>query len=529
MLLAVSTLFGIASLRQLNGGTERIVNEGYPRAVYAYEILDIVNQNARSMRNILLWNDPAEVEKERQNIFKNKKENGENFSRLEALVKSSESKALLQVVIDARAQYVISQKAFMDLASAGKREEATTLLLTKVRTDQRIYLDALRGIIRHETSDVVDSGIQAAATYQSTVITLLCLAGLALVVGIGVAIWITRSIVIPLRSAVTVARTVASGDLSSKIEVNTTDETGLLSLALRDMNDSLVRIVADVRAGADTIAAASGQMASGNLALSSRTEQQAGSLEETASSMEELISTVRQNSDNARQANSLVRSASEIAVKGGAVVSQVVETMDSINESARKIVDIIGVIDDIAFQTNILALNAAVEAARAGEQGRGFAVVATEVRNLAQRSAAAARQIKTLIGDSVEKVDAGTQLVGQAGATMNEIVDSVKRVTDTIAEITAAGLEQTAGIEQVNQAIIQMDQATQQNAALVEEAAAASESLQDQARSLAHVVSVFRISPTPMAVAAPLRALRRGRTITSLGAVKGVAGDMRFG
>jgi methyl-accepting chemotaxis protein len=269
---------------------------------------------------------------------------------------------------------------------------------------------------------------------------------------------------------------------------------------MRAMRDSLVKIVSQVRMGTDTIATASSQIAAGNLDLSSRTEEQASALEETASSMEEITSTVKQNADNSRQANQLAATASDIAVKGGVVVAQVVDTMHSITESSRKIVDIIAVIDGIAFQTNILALNAAVEAARAGEQGRGFAVVATEVRNLAQRSATAAKEIKQLIGDSVDKVDSGSRLVGDAGTTMNEIVDSVKRVTDIMAEITAASREQSAGIEQVNQAITQMDEVTQQNAALVEQAAAASQSLQDQAGNLSQVVSVFKLDGTQIAV-----------------------------
>ena len=301
------------------------------------------------------------------------------------------------------------------------------------------------------------------------------------------------SITRPLGEAVKVAQAVAAGDLTQKIEVSSGVETGQLLAALKAMNESLVKIVSEVRSGTDSIATASKQIASGNADLSQRTEEQASSLEETASSMEELTSTVKQNAENAKQANQLALGASAVAVKGGEVVGQVVETMSSINESSNKIVDIIGVIDGIAFQTNILALNAAVEAARAGEQGRGFAVVASEVRNLAQRSAAAAKEIKALIGDSVDKVGAGTKLVDEAGKTMQEIVTSVKRVTDIMSEITAASQEQSSGIEQVNQAITQMDEVTQQNAALVEEAAAAAESLQEQAQNLEAAVAVFNV------------------------------------
>ncbi|MEC5218922.1 methyl-accepting chemotaxis protein [Actimicrobium sp. GrIS 1.19] len=332
---------------------------------------------------------------------------------------------------------------------------------------------------------------------------------------VGFSLLIARSITLPLNQAVKVAKTVAAGDLTSRIEVQqSNDETGQLLHALREMNERLVRLVGEVRSGSDTIATASGQIASGNMDLSSRTESQASALEETASSMEELTGTVKQNADNAGQANQLAASASEVAVKGKTVVSQVVGTMTSINESSKKIVDIIGVIDSIAFQTNILALNAAVEAARAGEQGRGFAVVATEVRSLAQRSAGAAKEIKALIGDSVERVEIGTKLVDEAGATMDEIVESIKRVADIMAEITAASHEQSSGIGQVNQAIMQMDETTQQNAALVEEAAAAAVSLQDQAGNLSQVVSVFKldemhVTPTNAAAKMNLTAPKR--------------------
>jgi methyl-accepting chemotaxis protein-1 (serine sensor receptor) len=305
--------------------------------------------------------------------------------------------------------------------------------------------------------------------------------------------WLIRAISRPLNEAVRIAERVAAGDLTQNIEVHSQDETGQLMQAMKNMNASLVNIVGQVRTGTDTIATASSQIAAGNADLSSRTEQQASSLEETASSMEELTSTVKQNAENARQANQMVVSTADVALKGGQVVGQVVDTMASIKDSSRKIADIIGVIDSIAFQTNILALNAAVEAARAGEQGRGFAVVASEVRNLAQRSAGAAKEIKSLIEDSVSQVDEGGKLVDEAGKTMSEIVTSVKRVTDIMSEIAAASQEQSAGIEQVNQAITQMDDVTQQNAALVEEAAAASESLQEQADKLADAVSVFNL------------------------------------
>jgi methyl-accepting chemotaxis protein-1 (serine sensor receptor) len=347
------------------------------------------------------------------------------------------------------------------------------------------------------------------------------LAGILLVtvvVGALIMVWLVRSITQPLNEAVDIARVVASGDLSTQINVSGTDEIGVLLKSLKEMHDNLADVVGKVRAGTDAIALASAEIAQGNNDLSARTEEQASSLEETAASMEELTTTVKRNNDNANEASSLAGDASGVAVRGGDAVAQVINTMGSINESSRKIVDIIGVIDGIAFQTNILALNAAVEAARAGEQGRGFAVVASEVRNLAQRSAAAAKEIKELIGDSVDKVETGSRLVGQAGTTMDEVVSSVKRVTSIISEIAVASSEQNQGIDQINQAIIQMDAVTQQNAALVEQAAAAAEAMQQQAVSLAEAVSVFKINesqvravPAPrMAAPArpPLRAVR---------------------
>jgi methyl-accepting chemotaxis protein len=334
------------------------------------------------------------------------------------------------------------------------------------------------------------------AAHRSASISLLVMLLATLALGSVLVTWLIRGITRPLKQAIGIAKTVAAGDLRQSMDGEETmrrDEVGELLAALRQMSGNLAGIVGRVRAGTDTIATASAEIATGNLDLSSRTEQQASSLEETASSMVELTSTVRQNNENAGQARELAHTASQVAERGGATVSEVVATMGAINESSRKIVDIIGVIDGIAFQTNILALNAAVEAARAGEQGRGFAVVASEVRNLAQRSAAAAREIKELIGTSVERVEAGSRLVGQAGVTMSEVVASVERVNAIIGEIALASGEQRDGIEQISMAISQMDSVTQQNAALVEQAAAAADSLQQQAQSLTEAVSIFKL------------------------------------
>ena len=371
-------------------------------------------------------------------------------------------------------------------------------------------MDAMRALLTQigdaEESLLAGRSSAAASLQAQTRWVLLGGGALTMLLAAMIAMWLARNISRPLRSAIEVARQVAEGDLTVRVEVTSQDETGELMQALREMAASLLRIVTEVRGGTDSIATASRQIAAGNLDLSSRTEQQASSLEETASSMEELTGTVQQNAQNAREANGLAASASTVAGKGGAVVAQVVDTMGAINASSRKIVDIIGVIDGIAFQTNILALNAAVEAARAGEQGRGFAVVATEVRNLAQRSGQAAREIKELINDSVAQVESGARLVDDAGVTMREIVDSVRQVSGIVGQIAAASDEQRAGIEQVNQAIVQMDQVTQQNASLVEQAAAAAEAMQDQAARLAQAVSVFRtgeaaavVMPAPVA------------------------------
>jgi methyl-accepting chemotaxis protein len=414
---------------------------------------------------------------------------------LEGLVSSEKGKANLKAVAEQRKIYsAIRTETFKRKADEGVNAEFKAAVSDKLVPEMKKYLATVDGVATYQDALFQDANRRIDEVYADSQKLLIFLGVFALGCAGLLGITLTRSITAPLARAVNLAQQVASGDLTADIQITSKDEVGVLLAAMKTMNGNLLRTVSEVRSGTDMIVTASQQIAAGNLDLSARTEQQASSLEETASSMEELTGTVRQNADNARQANALAQTASGIAVRGGEVVSQVVGTMSSINESSKKIADIIAVIDGIAFQTNILALNAAVEAARAGEQGRGFAVVAAEVRNLAQRSAAAAKEIRTLISDSVDKVSVGGQLVEQAGATMQEIVQSITRVTDIMSEIASASAEQTLGIEQVNAAITQMDDVTQQNAALVEEAAAAANSLEDQAASLAQLVSTFKLT-----------------------------------
>jgi methyl-accepting chemotaxis protein len=430
--------------------------------------------------------------------------------QVESLATTPEEKQLIATVAERRSAYLKIRETIKKVQSDGQEgsaQQARQMIDAQMLPAMNSYVAAVQAVLDHQDKVLQQAVELVHDIHASGRNILIALGVLAVVLGAALAWQLSRSITRPLREAVTIARTVASGDLTQRIDVRSTDETGQLMMALKEMNGSLLNIVDQVRHGTETIAAASTQIATGNLDLSTRTEEQASSLEETASSMEELTSTVRQNTENARQANQLAEAASGVAVKGGEVVSQVVETMASINDSSKKIVDIISVIDGIAFQTNILALNAAVEAARAGEQGRGFAVVAAEVRTLAQRSASAAKEIKELIHDSVGKVDTGNRLVSEAGTTMDDIVASIKRVTDIMAEIRAASEEQGAGIEQINQAVTQMDNVTQQNASLVEEAAAAAEALQDQARHLVQLVGVFKVDGLKTIVAPAQAAL----------------------
>ena len=505
VLMIAMALIGVGRMAQIEDSLDGIVNENNVMAKSAFEMRQSVLAIGLATRNIALMTDDDQKEREGDTIFDARDEYDSYVENLERLLQSEQGKAVLAKIAAARTATDPLTDKVLDLLKDGKQPDAVKILVDEVWPNQRKWLGAVDELVRILDKMADKAAEDAKAAYKNALIISLALTGAALVLGVGAAWLVTRSITKPLHAAVDVARRVSQGDLTGEVHVRSSDETGQLMQALKDMNDSLVRIVGQVRSGTETIATASNEISNGNQDLSTRTEQQASSLQETASSMEELTSTVKQNADNARQANSLAQSASQVAVKGGVVVAQVVDTMGSINASAKKISDIIGVIDGIAFQTNILALNAAVEAARAGEQGRGFAVVAGEVRNLAQRSAGAAKEIKALIEDSVDKVGAGSRLVDQAGATMQEIVDSVKRVTDIMDEITSASDEQTTGIEQINQAVVQMDETTQQNAALVEEAAAAAQALQDQAVHLAGVVNVFKLtdSPEQMFVAPP--------------------------
>jgi methyl-accepting chemotaxis protein len=435
------------------------------------------------------------------------KRGSELLGTIKELLVTEEEKAMYEASVASRNLYQKAKTDIMNAKKAGNAAEAERVFKDVFTPAATAYQNKVKDLLTLQRKAIDDTAHAIDAANDRSNMLLLVLAALMVSIG-SVSAWIiSRSITVPLQSAVDIASTVANGDLTTQFSnEQQKDEIGDLMTALKGMNDSLRNVVSQVQVGTNTIATASDEIAAGNMDLSQRTEEQASSLEETASSMEELTSTVRQNAENAKQANQLAQAASDVAERGGAIVGQVVDTMGNIDASARKIVDIIGVIDGIAFQTNILALNAAVEAARAGEQGRGFAVVASEVRNLAQRSAGAAKEIKELIGNSVEQVDIGAKLVQQAGSTMTDVVASVRRVTDIMGEITSASSEQSIGIDQVNTAITQMDEVTQQNAALVEQAAAAAASMQEQAARLAEVASSFKLGSDGMrhaALAAP--------------------------
>jgi methyl-accepting chemotaxis protein len=520
-LLALLAGLAIHRVGQIDDILTQINDVNSVKQRYAINFRGSVHDRAIAVRDLVLAANPAAADATIALIGKLDAKYQASAGPLDALFTNGhaflpeEQQDLVRIKdVEQRAQPLIAQ--LIALRQAGQIAEATALLDKQAAPVFVEWLASVNALIDLEESLNNTAAKQARQLSGSFFAWMLALLAVGVAAGAAAAWLISRKLLGQLGGqpddAVRIAGAIAAGDLSVPIAVRAGDRASLM-YAMANMRDSLVAIVSQVRAGTLTIANASAEITAGNQDLSERSERQAGTLEETASSMEELTGTVRQNAENARWANELAESASNVAQRGGAVVAQVVQTMASINSSSHQIADIIGVIDGIAFQTNILALNASVEAARAGEQGRGFAVVAAEVRNLAQRSASAAREIKGLIGDSVAKVDAGTKLVDQAGSTMDEILTSVKQVTDIMAQISLASREQSAGIEQVNDAVTQMDEATQQNATLVEQAGAAAVSLHEQAEHLADVVSVFKLETAPRPQAAAAGANLQGRAI----------------
>ena len=495
MLMVSMVLLGYIQLVRVGDVARKMTEEELIKERLTAELASNVRQTGIRALAAVTSTDPAMVEFFKDRIRETETEDDEIINKLKARLSQAEGRARLADAQEKIQSLVAIREDLLSQRAKGMDQETINRLVSSEFLPARqACFDSIAAFAEFGRGVINVAGEDIQSNKRFGIYMLLALGGLAIALGMFMAWRLARGITQPLAQALTLAKSVAAGDLTSNINVTGHDEIAELLQALKTMNDNLAQIVTEVRSGVETIATASGEIASGNLDLSARTEQQASSLEQTASAMEQLTSTVKQNTQSANQANQQAGSASDVAIKGGQVVDQVIASMGAINNASKRISEIIGVIDGIAFQTNILALNAAVEAARAGEQGRGFAVVATEVRSLALRSANAAKEIKGLITDSVESVAAGSQQVEQAGLTIKEVVDSVNRVSSIVRDISVASDEQATGIEQINQAIMQMDDVTQQNAALVEQAAAASQSLQHQAENLARAVSVFKIN-----------------------------------
>jgi methyl-accepting chemotaxis protein len=526
VLLLIVSFVGLVSLHGLNANIAEIAGDRVPKLAKVADWRFSMAETARHSRNVLILDDKAKAQAELDAILEERTSRNALREWMTAHANNPQGIKALEQLESNRLPYNAAEDRYIELVRTGDLAGAKSQLLETLRPMQLECIQQLTALSEIQRQLIEQRGADAKSEYESVRDLAIGLAVAAIAVAALLTWLLARSITRQLggepSEASDVARQIAAGNLGVEVDTEGAQADSLM-VAMKDMRDALKRIVLEVRESSDHIATGSGQIAAGNQELSGRTEEQAASLEETAASVEQLTSTVKQSADNARQANELASAASTAAGKGGAVVSQVVSTMEQIAASSKNIAEIINVIDGIAFQTNILALNAAVEAARAGEQGRGFAVVAGEVRNLAQRSAQAAREIKTMIHDSVEKVDAGNKLVNAAGESMSEIVQQVRRVTELISEITNAAVEQASGIGQVNETVAQMDQVTQQNAALVEQSAAAAASLKSQADRLAGAVSVFRLdagapllrptvapraAPARMAAPAPRAALR---------------------
>ncbi|WP_408471327.1 methyl-accepting chemotaxis protein [Paraburkholderia nemoris] len=534
MLSVVVVVVSGLSLKALSDSTDGFSNFVHginARADMAVQVRTAVDRRAIAARNLVLVTKPQDLEIEKADVTRAHEDVQTDLKKLNDMIASAtdtseKARSLVAEINRVEAAYGPVALNIVNLALTNKRDEAIAEMDEHCRPLLAALIRATNAYADYTRSRQEQLVSEYTAHYESQRNLLIAICLIALGLAVGACVVITRAVTGPLRFAIDVARTVSEGDLRTRITVEGRDETSKLLTALREMNERLTVTVGRVRDSSTSIAGAARQIAAGNMDLSQRTEQQAASLQETASSMEELTSTVKQNADNAQQGSMLAANASSVAQKGSEVVGQVVNTMHDISDSSTKIADITGIIEGIAFQTNILALNAAVEAARAGEQGRGFAVVASEVRSLAQRSSSAAKEIKDLIATSVDKIRDGSALAGEAGKTMTEVTQAVARVTDIMAEIAAASTEQSRGIEQVNLAITQMDNVTQQNAALVEEAAAASRSMEDQGEQLTDAVAFFQVKDSAAAVAVaavPVRREAPRREVAAAAAPKRVA------
>jgi len=479
VLLSVIAFVGVTRLAQLNEGIEKLANDRYPKTVLANNMKSLVNENARATRNIILLDEAAEMQKEKERIDNNRKKIAESFEKLEAEVRSEEGKKLLAAIKDARTQFVADNNKAIDLAMAQKNAEATKVLLGEMRKSQRTYFDAIDNLIEYQGKLMDDAAVEATTAYNAARTLMVALAIAAFLLGAGIAFWVTRSITRPINEAVDVANQLAAGDLNARIEVKSKDETGMLLSAMKNMVEKLSQIITEVRSAADNLSSASEEVSATAQSLSQASSEQAASVEETSASVEQMSASINQNTENAKVTDGMASKSATEAVEGGEAVKETVTAMKSIAEK-------IGIIDDIAYQTNLLALNAAIEAARAGEHGKGFAVVAAEVRKLAERSQVAAQEIGEVAKGSVG-------LAEKAGKLLDEMVPSIKKTSDLVQEITAASEEQSAGVAQINTAMAQLNQITQQNASSSEELAATAEEMSSQAEQLQQTMSFFKM------------------------------------